>query len=261
MTFSAFADQLIQLLAISFLKTSAILGIALLLARLLHRSSASLRHWLLNLTLIATLLLPLLSTISPAWSLAILPSTTSAAGGLSDRTTIFYAPQIKRGDVVKADTSGSTSEKTSQSAAVSSTKEVVKNAVPAPMIDFSPVLLQLTWTEVLLIWLSGIIVLLTRWLVQFRSILNATRRAITADSQWNHLLCEEAQLLRIKRRVRLVFSSEVDIPMTWGLLRPLIVLPSAISAQSSLNSIPFYLFADSTKPGQFQDGYCSHFCA
>src|SRR4051812_44793448 len=102
MTFALFANQLIQLLVISSLKISVVLLAALVLIRLLHRSSASLRHWLLNLTLIATLLLPVLSLVSPVWLLAILPGNAAASGGVIDRTTIFSSPLDMKAMIVKS---------------------------------------------------------------------------------------------------------------------------------------------------------------
>ena len=226
---TSLANQLALLLVTSSLKITAILLAAFVLVRLLRRNSAALRHWVLTLALMATLVLPLLSIISPVWSLAILPGSTAAAGGLIDRTTTFYTPPNKTPDMIKAAVGKQSAAALPSNRSNPGADAPVKIAAPVPTsLNFTPPSASINNAAlVLLIWLLGATLLICRWLGQFWLVAGVTRRAVPADADWNRLLEAQAGRLRIRRHVRLVFSAEVHIPMTWGLRQPIIVLPLA----------------------------------
>src|SRR3954464_4500621 len=64
---------ILQFLIVTSFKTTCILALMFVGLWLLRHSSASLRHWLLNISLMAVLVLPIFTLLMPAWSLAILP--------------------------------------------------------------------------------------------------------------------------------------------------------------------------------------------
>ena len=226
MTFNVLSNQIVQLLAVSSLKISAILLAALILVRLLPRSSAALRHWVLNLTLIATLILPLLSIISPVWSLAILPDAAPASGGVIDHTIAFFAPfNISVAADPKTNSEPSVSKLLNDGKIRAADQQPVQAAAPVSVPNNHKANGDSAAGIILLIWLIGASLLLSRWFAQFRRVLTTTRRSFPADAAWIALLEDQARLLQIRRHVRLIFSAEITIPMTWGLLHPIIVLP------------------------------------
>ena len=72
------------------IKISLVVGVGLLAASLLHRRSASLRHWMLAASLAAALATPLLVQWAPAWRLPVVAPVqpnagTTAAPGTTNR--------------------------------------------------------------------------------------------------------------------------------------------------------------------------------
>src|SRR3954465_12083181 len=68
---------ILQFLLVTSFKTTCILALMFVGLWLLRHSSASLRHWLLNISLMAVLALPIFTWLMPVWSLAILPGNTT----------------------------------------------------------------------------------------------------------------------------------------------------------------------------------------
>ena len=77
----------------------------------------------------------------------------------------------------------------------------------------------------LLYWLGVTVVLLPllrAWLVT-RAITRRTHEI--RDAEWSTRLADARVTLGVRRPLRLLVSDEVTVPMTWGVLRPVIVLP------------------------------------
>src|SRR5690348_7913597 len=72
-------DPILQFLVVASLKTACILLVTFGGLWLMRQASASLRHWLLNISMIAALVLPVFTWLMPSWSLAILPQTPTAS--------------------------------------------------------------------------------------------------------------------------------------------------------------------------------------
>lgn len=229
-----------RFLAATSLKATVILLSTLIVLALFRRSSAALRHWVLSLALASVLLLPALAWFGPAWSLAILPGQsrvgqlkalnsadvakwTAASNDLpvlpvASSTTLKTA--AKR-DVVKA-TDSRNGTKTTLSLPVFPKPQTRPTAAPAAK---SVSLISLA----LLIWLAGAGAILLRWLVQYGAVWRITRRGFLADPAWADLLDAQRRGLKIRRRVALRYAP-VHVPMTWGLLRPAILLPFEAAA-------------------------------
>ena len=62
-------------------KATVLLAVAWMIAVLLHRSSAALRHRLWSLALCGIVIMPILCGFLPYWRLPILPATVESAGG------------------------------------------------------------------------------------------------------------------------------------------------------------------------------------
>src|SRR5580658_8693037 len=82
-----------------------------------------------------------------------------------------------------------------------------------------------TWP--LTLWIAGAAVMLA-WLMagQWRLRKLLRRAHAVSEPEWRTLMVETAHRLGVGRSVELVTSAAVDVPLSFGLLRPTIVLPA-----------------------------------
>lgn len=182
------------LLALYAVRVLLMLSAGALAERILRRPAAALRHLSWSLVLAACLLLGPLSLVLPAYRIA-LPMRTPAAGPETQRGTL-HAP-LPDGE-----------------AGIVSVRR-------AP--DF------LTAERALAaLWLAGSLILLAR-LAAGRLRLTGIRRhaAPIADPA---ILAEAAAAVGCRRRVRLLENGEAAAPVTFGVFRPVILLPSGFAA-------------------------------
>lgn len=163
---------------------------ALGLAAVLRRASAASRHLVLALAVVALLVLPLITVMLPSWDLAV--------------------PGVARGSLgMNAAAAGDASRGVSPAGRIS-----------LGQADVLPLLLWAAVSLLLLIRL-GIAVY---WLSRLRT---GSRPAPPA---WQELVDQHRRRLGIVRPVRLGISGSVTVPVTFGWLRPLVLLPEAASA-------------------------------
>jgi ABC-type glycerol-3-phosphate transport system substrate-binding protein/beta-lactamase regulating signal transducer with metallopeptidase domain len=220
------ADQTAQFVALTALKSALLLAAVLVGAALLRRRAAALRHWVLALGLAGALLLPLLASVTPAWSLAVLPAVnTPAPQTHPERTTPYRLRMNMKPASSKASAAPAAASAPAALPAASPDKPVVGDASSVPA---APEPLSIQWTPAqvaLLVWLVGATAILLRGLRQLQAVRQVTARANPAGTDWTALLARQTAALRLRRRVRLLVSAEVQVPMTWGLLEPVILLP------------------------------------
>ncbi|MEP6986592.1 MAG: extracellular solute-binding protein, partial [Chloroflexota bacterium] len=221
-------NPILQFLVVTSLKTTCILVLTVVGLWLLRHSSASLRHWLLNISLMAILSLPLFTWLMPAWSLPILPqSELTNVPTVSPTKPLDIIRKNKR-DSVEAIIPSHTSPADAKKASVITKAEIpkVSTLIPQTPIQKTPSSASFdlqVWLFVL--WCAGVYLSLTRALWQIFAVKRISQRSMTADSEWIALLDNERKFLNLKRPVRLQFSEHVQIPMTWGLWKPIILLP------------------------------------
>ncbi len=186
------------------LKSTAILGAAWLSARLLRRRSAASRHLVWTASAAAVLALPFLSVVTPALRVpapaALQPALAGAwfaATGVA-RTAAGDSPSpVDRG--------------------------VPANSKPAPS---SP-----EWkTWLMALWAAGAAALFARMLIAC-AVLWRVRRA-SRPIHDRDLLGTLSEALGIRRRVALLESEAGSMPMTFGVLRPAVFMPSAAAQWS-----------------------------
>jgi beta-lactamase regulating signal transducer with metallopeptidase domain len=83
------------------------------------------------------------------------------------------------------------------------------------------------WTMVLgVVWLAGAAVVLARLVWGWGALAALALRARPVDDvAWRALLAECSAALGVRRRVRLLRAEGIGTPLTWGTLRPAVVLP------------------------------------
>jgi beta-lactamase regulating signal transducer with metallopeptidase domain len=102
-------------------------------------------------------------------------------------------------------------------------------AIGSTMVAQSwPGALRLPWTTVLgMAWMAGAALVLARLAWGWGALAALALRARPVDDAgWQALLAECSAALGVRRRVRLLRAPEVGTPLTWGTLRPAIVLPA-----------------------------------
>ena len=193
------------LLAGAGLKGAVMLGAAGLLALGLRKGTAAARHLVWSVAFTLLLLLPLLSVLTSGWSLPVLPvapSLAQAAGG-------FVPPAAAPWKAAAAARSGPALPRTGSPAA----------AAPAPQRTAG---FWLFW-----IWLAGAALLSLRLAAGTVRIVRLLREASPAgEESWTGEVRDLRARLGISRPVRLLTVSRELMPITWGVLRPVIVLPA-----------------------------------
>jgi TonB family protein len=181
----------------STLKVTLVIAVGLTLARLLSRRSAALRHWVLTITILCALATPLLERVVPAWgSSASLTTTSHRMTG----PTYVQRPRV--------DTLVFT--------------ESVEAMPGAPQAE--------SWLNILLAraWLFGAAASILILMAGFARLgwLAARAERITSGP-WLRITREVETEYDLGRQARVLQSEHPTLLVTWGLLRPRIMIPSA----------------------------------
>ena len=180
------------------IKATLLLVAAFIVAALLRRRSAAIRHlvWTLSLGGIVALALP--------WPDAPVPVTVPAVEGMREIPASLPNEQI--------------------SSWTPSPVEATSSLAAAPVADFARFSAR---QALLLFWLLGVAAVFIWALLGRVGLSRLTRRAESVDSEeWNALLRGAAAELGVPRLPRLRRSRSVTTPLVWGALKPVILLPS-----------------------------------
>jgi TonB family protein len=185
---------LISILAV-IAKVTIVWIVAAFVVACLKKSSAASRHFVWAAAVFASLALPLLTSVLPAWR-----STTVA------RAAAILAPT-----------------------------PYVDIAQPSELV--SPMSIDAATSAfhvapwLIALWALGAIALGARLFVGWsRAVASSKSARVMHDANWNRDIAAIAKSLRVRRPVRLLESVSPDaMPVTWGSLRPTILLPSGAS--------------------------------
>jgi beta-lactamase regulating signal transducer with metallopeptidase domain len=217
---------------------------------LLRSSAAAVRHRIWCLTLISLMILPALRLLRPVWNLPVLPrwpdvravlpspprSNSSALAARvihdeqpesaihrPDRFEPFPGEMARRMEGLMPGGHADAPSRTRAADAPSAVK-----AAPADSPVVSAFALPLSWRDrLLVVWLLGWGVALLRVVagVVTRCLFGCNARPMV-DAEADRLLAELRQQLGVRCLVRLLATDATRVPMTAGLWRPAIVLPS-----------------------------------
>jgi beta-lactamase regulating signal transducer with metallopeptidase domain len=176
------------LLLDSVLKTSVILGAALLVALFLRNRSAAIRHWLLSSAVLCAAVMPLATLVLPSWSLG---------HEISQALPLQVLSYTVHGTGVSS---------------------------ALPPVKQSNVTISVEWLPVA--WLAGSSVALFALALGFlRLAFVALRSRRVTDGEWIRTADNIARKYGLRRGVRLLQSESPAMLITWGALRPRILLP------------------------------------
>jgi TonB family protein len=193
-------------LALSFLvgctvKATLVLMLTAVAARAMRRGSAALRHHAWSLGIACALALPLFTLLLPSWHSATLGNAArlwSAAHAAPGSVNFQKLPST-----------------------------VIDAAAASP---FSGKLLSLT----LLLWAFGALFVVVKLLAGLaRLALVSARSAPVVEEGWAQMVASQRKQLGIVRPVQILLSADpASMPLTWGFVRPRILLPAGATQWS-----------------------------
>ena len=86
---------------------------------------------------------------------------------------------------------------------------------------------------ILIVYAAGVFAVFASTLTGLWRAHRLLGRARPADANWRRAADEARSLLRIQRRIRVLISRDVAVPVTWGYWRPVVVLPAALPKWSA----------------------------
>jgi TonB family protein len=180
-------------------KTSLVLACGMLVAVALHRRSPALRHWILAAALICAALVPLVERLTPSWSLPASTTVTAAQGPVVAVTFDAAAPGTANARTPRAST-------------------------PHPLL-----LRDVVGAVVVPLWLTGAAVnlfVLAFGMMRLRRLRlsSASLDGSTVRDSLGHV----AAALGLGQRVAVLRSPRRAVIVTWGVVRPKIVLPADV---------------------------------
>ena len=176
-------------------KTSLILTLGILAAFALRRRSAAVRHWVLASTVFCAAAAPMVGLLTPSWSM---PLSSAAASGQGTVIDVSFSPVTGPGAQV------------------------------APAAGSSYVLRELIRAAVVPVWCLGIVVNLVLLLIgMFRLTRLRSSHARVAPSIIDSLDRVSA-VFGLRRKVLMVRSTRPAVIVTWGLMKPKVVLPADV---------------------------------
>ncbi len=227
----ALAGALLALLLDVTLKGALILAFAGLLTALLRRAAAGARHLVWCLAVCSVLALPLLTLTLPAWRVVPLPETPALheAVALLLGPSTAPEPPASAAETALEEASlapGAAPEVAPETPALGPSS-VFQETVLGTFAGLVEAARAVHWTVwLLLAWLGGAVGVLLRFLMGAAGVgWLAYRARPLREAAWTKLAGEVARDLRLRRRVRLLRSRRTAMPMTWGLWRPVILLP------------------------------------
>ena len=205
-----------------------VLALAGALSVALRRASAASRNLVWSLALVSLIGLPALSAVLPSWQVPILPHQVppSESQAVQEGRSAILADieeETPAGRMPGLPVSMGYSD-TAPGAMMSGT------ATPSPagveLMTRGPA--RLPWPVwIFLAWVLGGVGAIVPLLIGIVAVLGRTRRAAQVkEGVCAKLLPVLSEELDVRRRVRLLESDDASVPTTWGVLRPVVLLPS-----------------------------------
>ena len=229
--------------ALVVLKGSAILVASALVVRALKRQSAARRHLVWTAGIASAVLLPLAQLSVPTWRVPVRYTPAAAAAVASVRGEPRQEPSVN-GAVLRSATNErigriATRPRVDRAGNLRSAAPQTYSAIPetrsarakaAPLGISRPTLKQ----AAIGIWLLGAVIALLPWAL---GVIARRRLFARASDQlpqpWDQSVLVLRLLGKIPARTRVRATSDCVTPMTWGVVRPIVLVPANISWNES----------------------------
>lgn len=195
---SALADyeQVLAFLVVCGAKATIFVAGAWLIVVALRQRSAALRHHVWTAAILASLALPFFAMLLPAWHSATL-----------GRAATFWSP------------------------AHASAGSSISHTIPSSIVNVTatPQFFNRLAGATLLVWAVGFLFFLLRLLVGLARLAWLSKHAKPLfNDDWMSTVLELSKFHKISRPVHLLqCNSTIAMPLTWGIFRPVVVLPSS----------------------------------
>ncbi len=217
-------DRVVTLLGDAALKSFVIFAVAGAINAAWRRSSAASRHLIWTSAVCAAIAVPVVGSMLPQWKMRSVEVARPAAfveasTPIPISEELIARPSSKQPEIVVRQIEQSSSER-------------LPLALPSPTPSTPRILLaaslaQIGATKIIaVVWLAGfVLVLLPFCIGRLRLLaLSASARRLT-DDRWHELLAR-IHSNSSGRRVTLLESDQAAMPMTWGVISPVLLLPA-----------------------------------
>jgi beta-lactamase regulating signal transducer with metallopeptidase domain len=207
---------------------AVVLLVALVLTSLLQRRPAAVRHAIWAGAIAVQLLLPVLALWGPHWRVAV-PETVGALvpeasiGTVANQTRASTPVAAHPSRVVVTPSTARVDEHTTVATPATSAAapDAATPATTAPTAPFPSLR-----TVLVGIWALGAVVVLLRLAAGTMIVARLARRgARIDDGGWLSLAQRLANTLRIQRPLILLRGDRLGVPVTWGVVYPIVLLP------------------------------------
>jgi beta-lactamase regulating signal transducer with metallopeptidase domain len=187
-------------------KATLVLALGLIVTASLRGFGPSFRHQVLLVTLASCLALPALILLAPAWDVRVLPSSVGASVAGPGISPVLSASEVRRSNPPGA-------------SAISPAQDLLRS--PIQMVgDLSRVaLLSIVWA----VGFLSVLIWLAAGRIRLHRIASASWPLNEAD--WEPVLREASREAGVSKSIRLLSSSVVSTPLTWGSRTPVILVP------------------------------------
>lgn len=241
------------------LRGSLVLAVAWLLTSLLRRNTASIRHAVWSTGLVAVIVLPLAQCFVPSWR--VLPATDESVGEFFATGDDFAIPPMISPDhpshwplvgnavndpalmASMAARVAANSESDESTIAAVEAMNVEQPEASAPSATAETSVLKETDSKpkagssigpaVGTIWLIGVVVFCLPMVLGTARVWRLRRSSEPVPSSITDEVAQLAAELGVSRRVEIVLSVEREMPMTWGLFAPVLLLPASATTWST----------------------------
>ena len=233
-------DRVVALLGDAALKSFVIFAVAGAITAAWRKSSAASRHLVWTAAVCSSIAVPVLGLVLPQWRTrsVTLPrpaletsfriNEVPAAAAATPRQNEI-APAIDQSSKQQVHLSESNAQTSASTPTSESTPLRIELAPPTASRSFKLSLLQIGMPTIVgLGWLAGFLIVLLPFVIgRLRLLALAAGARPSSDGRWTQLLARIDS--PAARRVTLLESDETAMPMTWGVISPVLLLPSATS--------------------------------
>jgi beta-lactamase regulating signal transducer with metallopeptidase domain len=193
-------------------KSLVVAGAALGVLRLARRRSAGERSWIAHCGLAALVLLIPAAILAPAWNPVPLPAPIAAP---AVPTVLVEMPELAQADSPRG-----------------APAEVAPAAAPAWALPTAGELVVWAYAVPLVLLLLAMIVAVARLFAMHR------RANVLVEAPWLAALAQAQRRMGFKHGTALLVSDELHSPVSWGMMRPIILLnPAVIPATDEAEAI------------------------
>ena len=222
---TAVSADILRTGAVLALKASVLLGVAAAATLVLTRRTAALRHFIWSLALGGTLALPLVVGVLP-WSWEVLPARVAGPAAIASRLVTPSADEgVRAVAPVKAPTRWARGVVASLSTPATTPGTPVAARGGGTATARAASALPVGWIALGVWAVVADILLLHLVLGRVALALMAYRATPVIDDTFLDEMDRATRASGLRRRVRLLWSPRARVPMTWGIRRPVVLLP------------------------------------